>query len=356
MGPYYFISIIYFPSLPHIRQWACSLGCTAALVQRIEDIGMKTLGVNFTKMFSVGTLILFIAGLGVLACLESFQLAHLVPFSSSIYNGPLTFSVVFFSVINPNHADANGLLRSQLSDLVASGAADAAQSVDVILSPLADWDRAPTNTAQARALYKSAADDIRSIIPRASIVHYPMNHFEQPGLLRALLLARAKPAAEAERHFVLYFHGKGMTSAIAESRSHANIVLTRTVVADWRRILIRLEKGDVDTAGYTTSTVGWQWYNFWWARASYLQGIVEPLIVPRRHYYEDWLARTASPEHSIPSQRALAHNISIITNVESGVFPNSLNLRALTLCRQCNPNWEAGIHFDPPAIFSSCPI
>jgi hypothetical protein len=37
------------------------------------------------------------------------------------------------------------------------------------------------------------------------------------------------------------------------------------------------------------------WYNFWYARGSYLNTVEQPIITERRHYYEDWLARSGLP-------------------------------------------------------------
>jgi uncharacterized alpha/beta hydrolase family protein len=47
----------------------------------------------------------------------------------------------------------------------------------------------------------------------------------------------------------------------------------------------------IDKIGYSSGGIGWIWYNFWFARGSYIYNIEKPLKTKRRHYYEDWLAR-----------------------------------------------------------------
>lgn len=47
-------------------------------------------------------------------------------------------------------------------------------------------------------------------------------------------------------------------------------------------------------AGYAMSHGGFVWYNFFWVRDSYVRRLLEPIITPRRHYYEDWLGRLKS--------------------------------------------------------------
>ncbi len=44
------------------------------------------------------------------------------------------------------------------------------------------------------------------------------------------------------------------------------------------------------------------WYNFWYARGSYLRTVEQPIVTTRRHYYEDWLARSGlPPQEGAPS-------------------------------------------------------
>ena len=44
---------------------------------------------------------------------------------------------------------------------------------------------------------------------------------------------------------------------------------------------------------------GWIWYNFWYARGSYIKYVERPIKTYRRHYYEDWLGRKVKNENYI---------------------------------------------------------
>ena len=63
-------------------------------------------------------------------------------------------------------------------------------------------------------------------------------------------------------------------------------------IVPWRAVIASFQSNaTIEKAGMYPSQSGWVWFNFWWARVSYLKGIVEPVRTTRRHYYEDWLGR-----------------------------------------------------------------
>ena len=75
-------------------------------------------------------------------------------------------------------------------------------------------------------------------------------------------------------------------------REHTEVALHRTVIAPWKRVTdIFATHPEIDKVGSTASPAGWIWWNYWWARASYLVQVEKPIKTERRHYYEDWLCR-----------------------------------------------------------------
>ena len=79
-------------------------------------------------------------------------------------------------------------------------------------------------------------------------------------------------------------HGRHKSRPVIESW------LFNGTIVPWRQVIKAFQGNEtVDRIGMFSSPAGWMWFNFWWARASYLQTVVEPVRTTRRHYYESWL-------------------------------------------------------------------
>ena len=100
-------------------------------------------------------------------------------------------------------------------------------------------------------------------------------------------------SAEAQDSIFLYFHTKGMVHhGRHAARPAVEARLFERSIDPWRDILeIFQSNATVTRIGVHPHPAGWIWENFWWARASYLQSVAEPIRTARRHYYEDWLGR-----------------------------------------------------------------
>jgi len=98
---------------------------------------------------------------------------------------------------------------------------------------------------------------------------------------------------------VFYFHSKGLTHyktwgeyQLSQSDDYQP-KLTENILGQVNRTYEVFDLfPEVNKVGPSTSQGGWVWYNFWFVRASYLQRVMEPIQTTRRHYYEDWLARS----------------------------------------------------------------
>ena len=92
----------------------------------------------------------------------------------------------------------------------------------------------------------------------------------------------------------LYFHSKEITRN-KECNISDNLYL---LIKDFEKIKdIYNTFPTIDKIGFKSSNIGFCWFNFWWARGSYISKIEKPLLTERRHYYEDWLFRKLKDNH-----------------------------------------------------------
>eukprot|EP01105_Mastigella_eilhardi_P016279 TRINITY_DN3711_c0_g3_i2.p2 TRINITY_DN3711_c0_g3~~TRINITY_DN3711_c0_g3_i2.p2 ORF type:complete len:303 (-),score=94.47 TRINITY_DN3711_c0_g3_i2:34-942(-) len=199
-------------------------------------------------------------------------------------------SVVYFTALRP--AKWQGLVTLQLRALVDCGLAAAADSVSVLFSSV-------TEDAEGERLLREAAALASALLAgsRFTVRTQLGNHYELPGVRRAWELAvidSGGGGGDPRRHLVLYHHGKGMFSAARLSdpaRSPRVRLLTSAVVLPWRDVVRRFENDSaVNKAGFLAAPDGCVWFNFWWARASYLRLLAPPEQHDEdRWYFEHWL-------------------------------------------------------------------
>jgi hypothetical protein len=186
-------------------------------------------------------------------------------------------------------ARAGKLIAAQMRDLVECGLSEAAKSIHIVLSAVKESDF--NNTTETRI--DEVEDIIHSIIPKAEVHRSPGNRHEYPGIRRIWDLARKVPEGERAGTFMLYFHSKGMISGAKyadQIKSTENTTLTQTLIMPWKDIIGRFKADPpVNKIGYAAAKQGFCWYNFWWARASYIVGCPRPILTSERYYYESWL-------------------------------------------------------------------
>lgn len=227
-----------------------------------------------------------------------------------------TFSVVFYTLIRTGR-QWRPLLEQQLGDVQASGIAAAASSFDVVLA----GDSTHLFDDAVEQTLDSADQSVRSILPAADVWKYPINRFECPGIRRAWDVARGVDEGSRERHWVLYFHGKGMVNHGSE-RAPWNKELTDNDVVRWRQVLAALDaQPDIQKAGYAGSDAGHTWFNFWWARASYMQVLARPEVTPDRFYYERWIGRVTDGADAATRALGAANTTLTLCPANRGLSP-----------------------------------
>ena len=240
----------------------------------------------------------------------------------------MKLSVVYNCFIWPDQ-DWALLIRSQLENLVRIGLADCA-SVDVVVSIPAS--HAGLTYDQLEGLLNDGRELVRSMLParqagqprHTTVTQVHENSLEYPGLHLLWLLAQVshphslvytvvnRPASltiphalwlaqnlghvNAQETIFLYFHTKTMVNHGRHmSRPEGEAIHFMNAIDPWQQIVaIFQSNASVTRVANFPAPLGWMWHNFWWARASYLQAVVEPIRTTRRHYYEDWLGRLFS--------------------------------------------------------------
>jgi hypothetical protein len=107
------------------------------------------------------------------------------------------------------------------------------------------------------------------------------NKYEFPAIQKIKELAIENP----DKLFI-YSHSKGMVNHNPSSeRTMIEKILTRKTVLDWETTLFIFETyPEIKKAGLSPAEGGWVWFNFWWARGSY---ITECKSLEKKEYYEE---------------------------------------------------------------------
>lgn len=138
-------------------------------------------------------------------------------------------------------------------------------------------------------------------------IHYTnQNSNEFPGIIRVWEVAQQYP-----NDITLYFHAKGITRD--HKRTKLELQCFKTVIENWKHVLYIFNTFPlINKIGCSASKEGWCWYNFWFARNSYLKHVEEPIISENRYYYEDWLCRYSKDinpprGHEVTNQYNFSH-------------------------------------------------
>jgi hypothetical protein len=124
---------------------------------------------------------------------------------------------------------------------------------------------------------------IKKITPNAIISSSLVNEFEYPGLKLVHGLALENP-----EDTIIYFHSKGMSYNL-HSRNVNEITLFTKTFENWRRTIQYLSKDGMNKAGLFFEKRGWVWYNYWYAKASFLSECIPPYVTSNRYHYEAWI-------------------------------------------------------------------
>jgi hypothetical protein len=143
---------------------------------------------------------------------------------------------------------------------------------------------------------KEFIEDTLLLFPGVNIECHIENEFEYRAILKVWKLGQIH---NESNDIILYFHSKGMSHHASykdnayDDSSHDYV----TILHDYEKIKeIFTIFPKIDKIGYFAGGCGWIWFNFWYARGSYINMVEMPIKTLRRHYYEDWLARKVDSE------------------------------------------------------------
>ena len=170
------------------------------------------------------------------------------------------------------------------------------------------------------------------LFPKAVVTCTFTNQYEYPGILKVWELAQTH---RRPNDLVLYFHSKGVTRHDSYKKNENDAY--NVVLKDMDRIYdIFATFPTIDKVGYFSGGNGWIWYNFWYARGSYLCQVERPVLTNRRHYYEHWLGRKVPSEQDMfPSkERPLSF------------YPNTLAATCYGLCTDKTTYGNIGSYYN----------
>lgn len=134
---------------------------------------------------------------------------------------------------------------------------------------------------------KEFKKSVLKLFPNVTIECYYENEFEYKGILKVWELGQIY---NKTNDIILYFHSKGITHHTNyESNKNDNYNIILKDINKIKEIFTIFQS--IDKIGYCSGGIGWIWYNFWYARGSYINKVEKPIKTTRRHYYEDWLGR-----------------------------------------------------------------
>ena len=178
-------------------------------------------------------------------------------------------------------------------------------------------------------LLQQGQDLVQNKIPSALITTSLTHSFEYLGIQKVWELGQ-RSTIKPHNHIILYFHAKGMSDPL-----FPNSKLINTILKPWKMIIDRfIENQKLNKAGYACAKPGWIWYNFWWARASYIKKLVKPIKTQRQNYYEEWLGRLQPNDLTIKNDG---------DNEETGVFisnPDGLSLFSKNTTNQLGATYD----------------
>jgi len=188
--------------------------------------------------------------------------------NSKIMSPSVKINIIYFAFLVPGRWEI--LLINQLKRLS-------------LLKDLCSHSKIYVNLSGSKTEISKATNTINELFSNMEIYSTDTkNKFEYIGINCLWEIANKEPGS-----YCLYFHTKG----ISRSSYHPiEIVLFERIIKPYNKIINLFEENkSIDKIGLL-SQGSFVWYNFFWARASYIIQCEKPVINTNRFYYESWLA------------------------------------------------------------------
>jgi hypothetical protein len=201
------------------------------------------------------------------------------------------------------------IVGGQMRDILNSGILKMSKLHAVLLGT-------PTEIQEAKLLIEQITNET------IDITEVYENKYEFPAIVKIRELALTNP----DKIFI-YLHSKGMVNwNNTQYRTLIEEKLTKSTLLNWDTTLFIFNHfPEIQKAGILPAENGWIWYNFWWARGSYLIScspieIPINLVEPDRYMCEDWLGRNGSKTWT-DCYSFVTKNISYSKDPSGEVFP-----------------------------------
>jgi len=144
-------------------------------------------------------------------------------------------------------------------------------------------------------IFDDVISTVHDLCKEAKISKSTKNEYEYPGIKLVYDLATQDPGS-----VYIYLHAKGISRNV-QSRIMEDLVVLPGTFENWRRKLEAFANKKINKMGLFPAVEGaqnkidrgvrggWIWFNFWYAKGSYLTSCEEPGLSANRFYYEDWL-------------------------------------------------------------------
>ena len=175
------------------------------------------------------------------------------------------------------------IIAGQIRDIYYSGILKMSKLHAVLLGT-------PCEIQEAKLLIQTIINDT------IDITEVYENTYEFPAFIKIRELALINP-----NKIFIYLHSKGMINHNpGQHRTMIEMLLTRSTLLNWDNTLFIFKHfPEIQKAGSFPAQEGWIWYNFWWARGSYLISC-NPIEIPinmvenDRFICESWLGRSGT--------------------------------------------------------------
>lgn len=203
----------------------------------------------------------------------------------AIYNALQTNikKILVYNIFVDGKSEFREIISGQVNDIIKFGLLE---EVDLYVTATVTVDNFK-HKEQAKKFISTVCEKAKSV------EFFSENRFEYFGIRKVWYLAQIY-----HESIILYFHTKGISQK-SISRNSIERILTSHSFKEWKLIIdIFHQNPEINKIGLFPSENsgsniepwgGWVWYNFWWARGSYITRCPKPEISENRYYYESWL-------------------------------------------------------------------
>lgn len=216
--------------------------------------------------------------------------------------------ILYYAFLN-NDKDWRHMIKYQLFDVYKSGVISVSKVHAVLLGT-------PDDIKEAKLIIESV------LKISIEITEVYENKYEFPALIKIRELA-----LEHSDKLFIYIHSKGMVNHnLGKYRIQTEQRLTLSTLLNWESTLYIFEKyPTIQKAGLMPAEKGWIWFNFWWARASYIISCSPIEVSDDRFVCENWLGENGN-QHWNDSYSLINNNISFSADPSTDIWTKTCNV------------------------------